>query len=117
MLRKSAYTKYFSCSLVMVLILAYANTSWALRCGRKIVSIGDHKIDVQKKCGLPVLTERRTKIVGETLHHPGRTLDIEKYREIVVDEWTYNFGSRNFMQLLRFENGFLTEIEDLGYGY
>ncbi|HIE82372.1 MAG TPA: DUF2845 domain-containing protein, partial [Dehalococcoidia bacterium] len=30
---------------------------------------------------------------------------------------TYNFGSRRFMRSIRFENGIVTSIETLGYGY
>jgi hypothetical protein len=37
--------------------------------------------------------------------------------EVPVEEWTYNFGPRRFMRSIRFENGIVTSIETLGYGY
>lgn len=101
----------------LLLLITSFNTSAAMRCGHVLVDVGDHKIDVLKKCGEPTLTERRTRIVGQELHHPGRTLDISQYEEIIIDEWTYNFGPRKLMQFLRFENNILKEIDDLGYGY
>lgn len=103
--------------ILLVLQLATTDVAAAMRCGNVIVEVGDHKINVLKKCGEPVLTERRTRIVGQELHHPGRTLDINQYEEIIIDEWIYNFGPRKLMQYLRFENNILMEIDDLGYGY
>ncbi len=37
--------------------------------------------------------------------------------EVVVEEWTYNFGPRRLMRVIRFENGLVTSIRQLGYGY
>lgn len=102
--------------LLLLFSLPIASTA-ALRCGRLLVDIGDHQIDVLYKCGYPTMTERRAKIVGEEFHHPRRTLDLQKHEEVVVEEWIYNFGPRQFMQSLIFENGILTEIRRLGYGY
>lgn len=85
-----------------------------LRCGRRLVSIGDHKNNVYDLCGEPESIDRRTKLVGKILHHPRRTLDIEEYEEIQVEEWVYNFGPNRFRKYLRFENGRLVEIATLG---
>ena len=38
-------------------------------------------------------------------------------RSVSVRQWTYNFGVRQFMRQLRFENGILKDIETLKYGY
>lgn len=86
----------------------------SLRCGRRLVSIGDHKNDVYDICGEPESIDTRTKLVGKILHHPRRTLDIEEYEEVQVEEWVYNFGSNRFRKYLRFENGRLVEIANLG---
>ncbi|WP_031434719.1 DUF2845 domain-containing protein [Methylomarinum vadi] len=103
---------------LLLFLLCMANaSSAAMRCGRMLVDIGDHQIDVLHKCGYPAMMDRRTRIVGEEFHHPRRTLDLEKQEEIVIDEWIYNFGPRYFMQSLIFENGILKEIRRLGYGY
>jgi hypothetical protein len=47
----------------------------------------------------------------------GRGLEQEQVVPVNVEEWLYNFGPQYFMQLLRFENGRLVEIRNLGYGY
>ena len=39
-------------------------------------------------------------------------------RSIVqIEEWVYNFGPQRFMQLLRFEDGRLKQIQDLASGH
>ena len=37
--------------------------------------------------------------------------------EVVITEFTYNFGPRRLMQRLVFEGGILVDIEPIGYGY
>lgn len=37
-------------------------------------------------------------------------------RQVVIDEWVYNFGSTQLMPQLLFENGRLISIRSLGYG-
>lgn len=85
-----------------------------MRCGRKLVAIGDYKNDVYAVCGNPESIDTRTKLVGSTLHYPHRTLDIHEYEEVQVEEWVYNFGYKRFRKYLRFENGRLVEIRNLG---
>lgn len=89
----------------------------SMKCGRNLVQLGDHKNKVYALCGEPASIDTRTKIVGDILHHPRRTLDIHQYEEVQVEEWVYNFGRRRFQQYLRFENGRLVEIRDLEKGY
>ena len=84
-----------------------------MRCGHNIVELGDDKYRVLETCGEPESIYHRTKIVGRTLHHPRRTLDLEVYEEFQVEEWTYNFGRRRIRQSLLFENNILVEIKDL----
>lgn len=86
----------------------------SLRCGRNLVNIGDHQNAVYDICGDPESINRRTVVVGETVHFPHRTRDLEEYVEVQVEEWIYNFGSNRFRQYLRFENGILVEIRSLG---
>jgi hypothetical protein len=53
-----------------------------MRCGNDIVSINDSAFMVVRKCGDPV---SRT--------HVGYTIDEEKKREFVIEDWIY--GPRN----------------------
>ncbi|CAA9889773.1 conserved exported hypothetical protein [Candidatus Methylobacter favarea] len=101
---------------ISLLCLLFSGTASALRCGHSLVNVGDYKDEVYAKCGEPDSVALRTKIEGITLHHPNRTLDLQQYEEVQVEEWIYNFGSSRLRQYLRFENGQLIEIRDLGRG-
>jgi hypothetical protein len=103
-------------NLLLAVLLMYAGAAFSIstmRCGTRLVELWDDKYKVLEICGEPESISYRTKIVGSTLRHPRRTLDIEEYEEILVEEWIYNFGRRRIKQLLRFENGILVEILDL----
>lgn len=102
---------------VLVLSLYPLNAAYAMRCGHHLVELGDYKGDVFARCGEPDSVETHTKIVSKTIHFPGRTIDLQQYEEIQVEEWIYNLGRLRFQQYLRFENGRLREIKSLGRGY
>jgi hypothetical protein len=112
------------------LLLFAATPALAFRCGNRIVSEGDHYSKVLKYCGEPVgVQERVIYREGRTrprfraegpngLPYDQEVLQYERsYVEVMVEEWTYNFGPRRLMQLVRFENGFVVELDRLGYGY
>ncbi len=126
---RSRPTWNFLLSTCALLLLA-AGPALAFRCGNKIVSEGDHYTRVLKICGEPIGVQERV------IYREGRTrprfrvegpngLRIEQevlrydrsYVEIVIEEWTYNFGPRRLMQLVRFENGFVADMDQLGYGF
>jgi hypothetical protein len=102
---------------VLGLSLCSFNAAYAMRCGNHLVKPGDYKDDVLTRCGEPDFVETHTKIVGRTLHFSGRTIDLQQYEEIQVDEWVYNLGRLRLRQYLRFENGRLKEVKSLGRGY
>ena len=106
-----------SALLILLLALAGTDSAFAMRCGQNVILRGIHKIEVLQKCGEPDFADERYGISGSRLRHPGRTLDIERFEDILIEEWIYNFGPRRFKQYLRFENGILREIRDLEYGY
>lgn len=112
------------------LLLLAAGPALAFRCGSKVVSEGDHYSKILKFCGEPIGVQQRViyrsgptrpRILTEGPN--GLTIEREvlqydrSYVEVQVEEWTYNFGPRRLMQLVRFEDGFVTEVEQLGYGY
>ncbi len=115
--------------LLCCLLLGFAvvGPAHGLWCNHQLVSIGDRKFEVRAKCGAPDdIDERVDYQVSGAYQSP---LGIGPYRyyysvpEIrytpfkIVEEWTYNFGSHDFMQLLRFENGVLVDIRSLEWGY
>ena len=104
--------------------------AFAFRCGSKIVSEGDHYSKVLKICGEPIgvqerviyregKTRPRFRVEGPNgLRYDDEVIQYNRsYVEVLIEEWTYNFGPRRLMQLVRFENGFVTEVDQLGYGY
>ena len=86
--------------------------AFALRCGHDVVTTGDTKLEVLKKCGEPMLEERHYEEFRK-----GVDTQIEKRAGSVVDEWTYNFGPHDFLYYLRFVNGLLVDIETGDYGF
>lgn len=102
---------------LVLFILSFNLCAAALRCQHRLVDLGSTTAEVAARCGQPDSVTNRTKIIGSTLRHPRRTLDIQQYEEIQVEEWIYNFGRARLQQYLRFENGILVDIKDLGRGF
>ncbi|HEY6560976.1 MAG TPA: DUF2845 domain-containing protein [Polyangiaceae bacterium] len=96
----------------------------SLSCKNRIVSTGDSSYQVRSVCGEPDGTTRRVEM--RTLRHDvpfpcagGRTCwrTVERTIEVIVDEWTYDFGRRRFIQYLTFENGRLERVQSGSYGH
>jgi len=102
---------------VLVLSLCCLNTAYAMKCGRNLVIEGDYISKVIDQCGEPDSVNTHTEVVSRTIHFPYRTLDMQEFVEIQVEEWIYNLGPSRFQQYLRFENGILVEVKSLGRGY
>jgi hypothetical protein len=79
-----------------------------MRCGEKLVGIGDTKGDVKLWCGAP------DSIAKETveLSQPGRS----KTKSQVVEIWTYNMGANQLIKVLHFQGSRLVRTEERGYG-
>lgn len=90
-----------------------APSAWAFRCGSSLVNAGDHKLEVLNKCGDPVFADSRIELRYTKLFGTG--LEFGQYVPIMIDEWVYDFGPNRFVQLFRFENGRLVDIQSLGY--
>jgi hypothetical protein len=112
--------------LIISLCLLFSHPVFALRCGRALVDLGSYKEDVIDQCGEPESINTHIEIRGVSDRFGARipsspgTIKFgqQNWREIevVVEEWIYDFGPRRFRQSLRFENGRLTDIKDLGRG-
>lgn len=122
-MRKINFILFFSIFLSLVFI----QSASAIRCNGRIVTLGDTKFEVLATCGEPAWIEKRTIKHIERRNHriysdkyPHR--EYSSYPSVVVipievEEWLYNFGSHRFLQILRFENGDLVEIENGDYGF
>jgi hypothetical protein len=97
-----------------------------MRCGTRLVSVGEGKDKVRALCGEPsdvafVGTVGRRSVPT----NPGLTrygdYDYGFYGpawvEQPVEVWTYNFGSSKLLRKLRFVGDQLVEIRTDGYGY
>ena len=99
---------------LLCLDVAFAH---ALRCGNRLVSAGEPKLTVWQKCGEPTATDSYVTyraLPSPTPHSAGTST---VYVPVVIEVWVYNFGPQRFQQALSFEEGRLTAIRPLGYGY
>ncbi len=104
-----------------------------MRCGNKLVSVGDSLYDVRAACGEPAATERRVEYrtvrrrvrvpcFQERDPHSGKDrLVCEREEshtvEVVLDVWTYDFGKRRLIHHALFEQGQLVNVTTGGYGH
>jgi len=105
-----------SCILMVTLLLAATSDIMAasdimdfdFRCGSRIITIGDYRYDVLRKCGEPSHMEvwQEVRFIRDFGEEP-----------VTVEGWEYNLGSTNFIRYLRFENGRLIRITVGDYGY
>lgn len=109
--------KIGSLALVLGLTgLAVAMPAHALRCGTRLISEGDHVSKLLRYCGEPQTVDTRSIRRG-AIGNVGGVIFPGFYEDVLVEEWTYNFGPRKLMRLVRIENGIVAEIDHLGYGF
>lgn len=107
-------------TLIMLLLSLFCvgvSPVYALRCGNRLVDVGDSQSTVVRKCGKPVTTEQRVVYRPQPGQDPFTDSLHTIYALVVIEVWLYNFGPRRFMQELSFEAGRLITIEPLGYGF
>jgi hypothetical protein len=114
-----------------VLLAALATTASAradsLACNGRIVSDGDSRYEVRATCGEPDdITQRveyrtvRGRVVGPCSKLSGKVRcekTEEQVVEVVIDEWTYDFGKNRFIEYVTFEQGKLVSIRSGSYGH
>jgi hypothetical protein len=86
----------------------------ALRCGSRLIAPGDPAAKLREYCGEPESVYTRLEQRGSFVHgryFPGFV------QEVVVEEWTYNFGPNKLMRQVQVVDGVVGEIKLLGYGY
>src|SRR3569832_2795699 len=89
-----------------------AASSESMKCGNRLVSIGDNKAEVFIKCGAPGWQD---DWADDLIEHRG---DLGEH--FVTTErvrWIYIFGANSFLRFLLFENGRLVEIATGERGY
>lgn len=111
-----------SLSLFAVLLIASAFSpnarADAMRCGNRLVTLGDTRAEVRSLCGEPTDVETRAILRRPTYWLDGRIVYYgDGYVEVPVEIWLYNFGPYKLQRVVRFIDGRVDEIETLGYGY
>jgi hypothetical protein len=102
--------------------LSEAQAWESLRCGNKIVDVGDPLYRVTTLCGEPDQIDQSVEFhtvreLVRTECHPenGRQVCHEIYRErsveVPIHRLTYDFGRNQFVHFLRFEFGRLVNVE------
>ncbi len=108
---------------LFIALMLISVQSHALRCGNKIINIGDSKYKILARCGEPDFVETREK------YYPSGCNQYDYYNDRYgatrfptchveyIEVWTYNFGPHKFVKELIFRDGVLKEINNLEYGY
>ncbi len=120
--------------ITMLSLTSFNAAASSLRCGVRLITIGDYKDRVLSACGEPDHVEvwEEERVYGFR-HHPryygvpdnyeyvhpadryGQPYRIRKL--VIVEEWTYNHGPSRFLDHLRLENGIVRSIASGDYGY
>jgi hypothetical protein len=106
----------FLLALAITARAAPAAADSSIRCEGGIVSEGDARIDLLGKCGLPALQDGRvgSRTQVATAWPQG---GVQRSVGAVVEEWTYDFGPRSFVEVVTLVNGRVRSVERRGYGY
>ena len=99
-------------AIALLLTLAWVAPAQAMRCSGRLVSEGDHSVQVQRRCGEPYWIEAYTEwtVLGEDG-------PVEQRIEHPVEAWYYNFGPERLMRRLVFRDDRLVREDTLGYGF
>lgn len=118
------WTALFALACLAVSPSAQADS---LSCNYRIVSSGDSRHQVRSVCGEPDdATQRveyrtlRGRVAGPCTREGKRircSHTTEIVVEVVIDEWTYDFGRNRFIQYLTFEQGRLVSVRSGSYGH
>lgn len=99
-----------------------------MRCGSKVISVGDTKAEVLLKCGEPLLKdavavkEKSKRISIPLTSDTGNAAqdaaananpaEVQRRESVtkMVDQWTYDQGTGKLLKILTFEGGELVEI-------
>ena len=85
--------------MVAALVLPHA-ASAGIRCGSKLIEVGDFSAYVLERCGEPDSRQVISGSIGAD--------------SPVVEQWVYDFGSRQPLRILTIVGGRVTRIEDSG---
>jgi hypothetical protein len=112
--------------MILLFLSFFVGTAYGLRCGTRLICLGDPKSKILHECGEPDDIAIRYEEYSVGYNHRPYLYDWEykghvetafSKEVITIEEWMYNFGSSRFIRFLVFVNGRLREIRTGGYGY
>lgn len=105
-------------ALLATTLFAGASTAHAMRCGTRLVAVGDPAARVRSLCGDPTeVNERVIERSREVFVRRNGVLVGERVAvSVVVQEWIYDLGPQQLMRQFLFEDGRLVQMNTLGYG-
>jgi hypothetical protein len=117
----------FVCALALLAFTftpaAPASADDGFRCpGGKLVSRGDHMVEVRQKCGDPDqvsqrVDKRKVKVkVKRWIDGVQEEVSEEQVVDVVIDEWVYDLGPQKFIRYVDFENSRLVQVTTGSYG-
>lgn len=106
--------------LTLALLVPTIAQADSMRCGSNLVSDGATQAEVLVRCGNPMLKNTRFETISDEVktNNTKPNPNAAQVRTITrtIDEWTYNFGSSEFMRLVTFVDGRLVSVRSLSYG-
>lgn len=101
----------FSHLLLLMALLALPLSAQAVRCGSKLVKVGDPASRLQRYCPEPFWIERWSAPALSDNSFAGLQLTDG------LEAWYINFGTRKLVRRLLVRNGILVGEQTLGYGF
>lgn len=91
-----------------------------MRCGNKLITIGDSMAAVRVFCGRPAVEQHSVKVSATTQRGGGREVSQSHTvgAAVPVATWTYNRGPTKLLVTIRFVDGSVVAVKTLHeYGY
>lgn len=99
-----------SITVAAILVLLSSHAVAGMRCGTKLVSIGDHFNRVEEICGQADATYPMSdKVYYRKIFNGFEEVGVAE--QVRVDMWVYHLGENSFRRNLYFENGILVKVE------
>ena len=92
--------------LVLIFSFIILSSAHAMRCGTKLVDVGDSKFNIISKCGEPLDKQTYTEeipLYNQAGYQIGTTVN-------VVERWIYQKSPADFQYTLVFSEGVVTDI-------
>lgn len=92
--------------------LVVTHIAYAFRCSGGLISTGDSKLVLLKKCGEPSWVDRWAERIVER-----PDTDFEHSITRINERWIYNLGPTEFIRIITLRDGRVANIETGGYGF